>query len=111
MDGAVEMIEITKGLVGEKMPLQVAPGMFDVVQLGGVLRQPFDAQPRPRVESGARGLAGMDRTVVEDEHDRRLLAGTWAVEFVEPPQQGGEVAAFFGPAGVDDEVAGRDVER
>ena len=63
MDGAVEMVEVTKGLMGEEMPLQVAPGMFDVVQLGGVLWQPFDGQPGPVVESGARGLAGMNRTV------------------------------------------------
>ena len=54
----------------------------------------------------------MDRTVVEDEHDRlRLPAGTWAVEFVEPCQKGDKVAASLGPAGVDDELAGSDVER
>ena len=47
MDGAVEMVEITKGLMGEEMPLEVAPEMFDGIELGGVLRQPFDAEPGP----------------------------------------------------------------
>ena len=70
MDGAVEMVEVSEGLMGEEMPLQVTPSMFDVVQLGGVPRQPFDAQPWPRGEGGTRRLAGMNGTVVDDEHDR-----------------------------------------
>ena len=87
MDGLVEMVEITEGLMGEEVPLQVAPDVFDVVQFGGVLRQPFDAQPGPGLERGARRLAGMDRAVVEDDDDRlRLPAGAWAVELVEPRQ-------------------------
>ena len=36
MDGGVEMLDITEGALGQVVPLQVAPGALDVVQLGGV---------------------------------------------------------------------------
>jgi hypothetical protein len=39
VDGGVQVIGITEGAVGEVVPLQVAPGALDVVQLGGVSRQ------------------------------------------------------------------------
>ena len=66
VDGLVEMVRVAEGLMGEEVPLQVAPDVFDVVQFGGVLGLPFDAQPGPGLERGARRLAGMDRAVVEE---------------------------------------------
>ncbi len=112
MDGAVKMFEITEGLMGEEVSFEVAPGVLDIVQLWGILRQPFDGEPGPRVESSTRGLAGMDGTIVEDVHDGlHVPVGTWAIEFVEPCQQRDEVAASLGPAGFDDELALSEVER
>jgi hypothetical protein len=57
MDNADEMISIDEGLMGEKVALQIAPGALDVVQLWGVFRQPFDGEPEPCGEGGARSLA------------------------------------------------------
>src|SRR3712207_9042021 len=71
VDGAVEVLRASEGLVGEVVPLQVAPDGSDVVQLRGVLRQPLDGEPmRPLGEGGAGRLAGVDRAVVEHEDDR-----------------------------------------
>jgi hypothetical protein len=52
LDSVVEVIGITKSLVGEEVLLEIAPGVFDGVLFRGVLRQPFDGQPRPRSLSG-----------------------------------------------------------
>src|SRR5512144_2664830 len=112
MDGLVEMIEVAKGLMGEEMPFEVAPEMFDLIQFGSVLRQPFDAQPWPRFERGPRRLAGMDGTVVDNEDDGLdLPAGAWAIDLVEPRQEGDEIAASLAATGLDDERAGGEVER
>ncbi len=68
MDGVVEVVRSGEGHVGEMMPLQIAPDFFDVVEFGGVFRQPLDRQPvRPLGERGACRLAGVDRAVVERE--------------------------------------------
>jgi hypothetical protein len=69
MDRVVEIIGVAKGLMGEEMSLEVAPGMFDIVQFGGVLRQPFDGQPWTLGKSGPRCFAGMDGTVVDGDDD------------------------------------------
>jgi hypothetical protein len=59
-----------------------------------------------------RGLAGMDRTIVLDDHDwLGRLAGLRAIEPVELLDMGEEVAAFLGLAGVDDELARDVIER
>ena len=42
LDGAVEVFRSREGLMGEVMPLQVAPDPFDIVELRGVFRQPLD---------------------------------------------------------------------
>jgi hypothetical protein len=55
MDRLVESIGVAKGLMGEEMPFEVAPDMFDVVEFGGILRQPFDAEPWPFRERYASG--------------------------------------------------------
>src|SRR4051794_40514058 len=72
MDGAVEAIRAGEGLVSEMMPLEVAPENLDVVQLRSIFRQPLDREPVGALGEGrTRHLAGVDRAVVEDEHDRR----------------------------------------
>src|SRR5690348_7857166 len=49
-DGAVdrgfESIGIDDGAIGQIMLLEVAPASFDVVQFGGIFRQPFGGEPR-----------------------------------------------------------------
>src|SRR5215213_6815628 len=71
MDGAVEVIRAGESLVSEVMPLQVAPEDLDVVQLRGIFRQPLDREPVSALGEGRTGhLAGVDRAIVEDEHDR-----------------------------------------
>ena len=75
VDGLVEVFRSGEGLVGEVMPLHIAPSLLDVVEFGGVLWQPFDPEPvRPLGECGCGCLAGVDGTVIEDEPNR--LDGT-----------------------------------
>src|SRR5437764_4793843 len=111
MDNAVEMISIDKGLMGEKVALQIAPGPLDVVQLWGVFRQPFDGEPEPRGEGGARSLAGMNGSVVEDEDDGFVIAArARPVDRIEAAQKIDEIAAALGGAGADGQLAGGKVE-
>src|SRR3712207_871026 len=42
LNGAIEVIRAGEGLVGEVMPLQVAPDPFNVVQFRSIFRQPFE---------------------------------------------------------------------
>ena len=44
-DGVGESVGIGEGAIGELMLLEVAPASFDVVQFGGVFRQPFEGEP------------------------------------------------------------------
>jgi hypothetical protein len=50
MDGLVEMLDIAEGLLCQVVPLQVAPGALDVVELGRIPGQPLDREPGPRGE-------------------------------------------------------------
>jgi len=52
MDRLVESVDVVESLMGEEMLFEVAPSMFDIVQFGGILRQPFDAQSWPVGEGG-----------------------------------------------------------
>src|SRR5947207_9397266 len=111
MDNAVEVIGIDKGLMGEKIALQIAPGPLDVVQLWGVFRQPFDHEPEPRGEGGARSLAGMNGSVVEDEDDGFVVAPrARPVDRIEAAQKIDEIAAALGVAGADGQLVGGKVE-
>ena len=82
MDGLIEVVRSGEGLVGEVMPLQVAPETLDIVQLRSVFRQPLDREPvGTRGKGGASRLAGVDRTVIEDQNeglDRDAELGTVA---------------------------------
>jgi hypothetical protein len=105
MDGAVEMIGVGKGLMGQEVAFEVAPGSLDIVQLRGIFGQPFEGEPTPLGERGTGSFAGMDRAVVENEGDGFLRA-SWArpVNRVEAAQSGDEVGAAFGCAGIDDQL-------
>src|SRR4051794_25151111 len=109
VDGAVEVIRTVERLMSEVMPLQVAPETLDVVQLRSIFRQPLDPEPVGALgERGAACLAGVDRAVVEDEHDR-LERGPelGPIAPVDLLQESDEVRASFGPAGAHDELAPR----
>src|SRR3954453_6589757 len=65
-DDAFESIGIGEGTIGQIMLLEVAPASFDVVQFGGVFRQPFEGEPGARGERLCGQLATMDWSVVEN---------------------------------------------
>ena len=57
--------------MGEVMGFEDAPDRLDLVEFGRVFRQPFDGEPVcAGGEGGARTFAGVDRTIVLDQHDR-----------------------------------------
>src|SRR5215211_2956454 len=112
VDSLIEVLRSGEGLVSEVMPLQVAHQTFDIVQLRSVFRQPLDREPvGTRSAGGASRLAGVDRTVVEDQNeglDRDAELGTIAA--VDLLQESDEVRASFAPAGVNNELAPGPVE-
>ena len=110
MDGLVERVGIGEGLVGKVVGLEIAPDGFDVVQLRRVFGQPLDGEPMgPGGECSLREFAGMDWTIVLDQHHRLCRLRT-----VEPVQlfgMGNEVTAPLGLRGVHDELARLVIER
>src|SRR3954466_2736011 len=112
LDGAVEVFRSREGLMGEVMPLQVAPETLDVVQLRSIVRQPLDGEPVGALgERGAACLAGVDRAVVEHKHDRLERSPELGpIAPVDLLQERDEVRASFGPAGAHDELAPRPVQ-
>src|SRR5215211_756836 len=58
MDGAIQGLGVSKGLVGQMMRFEIVPDNLDVVEFGGILGQPFDGEPMSTVGKGSgRGLA------------------------------------------------------
>ena len=107
MDSAVEMIGVGEGLMSEEVAFQIAPGPLDVVQLRGIFRQPFDGEPISQGQSGPRGFAGMDRTVIEHQDDRFVLSRrARPVARIKAVEEGDEITAALGGAGIDDQRAG-----
>src|SRR4051794_37104018 len=102
-DGAGESVGIGEGAVGEMMLLEVAPASFDVVQLGGVFRQPFEGEPGALGERLCCQLAGVDWPVVENR-DRRPGAFGGAVGGTKLIEQGNEVGGALGGAGMDEKA-------
>ena len=107
MDGLVEGGGVGEGLVGEVMGFEVAPDRLDIVEFGRVFRQPFDGEPVcAGGQGGERAFAGVDRTIVLDQHDRLgLPPGLRSIETVELLEMDDEIAAALGRAGMDDELA------
>jgi hypothetical protein len=98
-DGAGESVGIGEGMIGELMLLEVAPASFDVVQFGGVFRQPFEGEPGALGERLCGQLAGVDRPVVE-HCDQRPGAFGGAVGSAELIEQGNKVGGALGGTGV-----------
>src|SRR5271166_3118613 len=113
VDRLVESVSIGKGLMREMMGLEVMPDDLDVVQFGRILGQPLDGKPvRPGGQRRQRELAGMDRTIVLDQHHRLgRLTGLGTIKPVELLEMRDEVAAPLGRAGVDCELARDVIER
>ena len=113
MDGLVERVGVGEGLVGEVMGLEVAPDRLDFIEFGGVFGQPLDGEPVcAGGQGGERAFAGVDRTIVLDQHDRLGLSpGLRSMETVELLEMGDEIAAALGRAGMDDELAREVIER
>jgi hypothetical protein len=98
-DGAFESVCIGEGAVGELMLLEVTPASLDVVQLGGVFRQPFEGEPGARGERLCGQLAAMDWPVVENR-DQRPGAFGGAIGGTELVEQVDKVGGSLGSAGM-----------
>ena len=70
-----------------------------------------DGKPISGGQSGPRGFAGMDRAVVENQDDGFVRAArARPVDRVEAAEEGDEVAAALGGAGIDDQLVSGAVE-
>ena len=45
MDGAIEGVGVSEGLMGQMVRLEIVPDNLDVVELGCVFWQPLDGEP------------------------------------------------------------------
>ena len=113
VDGGIEGFGVGEGLVGEVMGFEVMPDDFDVIEFGGIFRQPLDGEPvGARRERRHRRLADMDRAVVENDDDGLdRHADLGAAQKIEGVQQRDEIGAALGAGGGDDELAARPIER
>src|SRR3954449_4886294 len=98
-DGAGESIGIGEGAVGELMLLEVAPASLDVVQFGGVFRQPFEGEPGALGERLCGQLAAVDGSVVE-HRDQGPGAFGGAVGGAKLVEQGNKIGGPLGGTGV-----------
>src|SRR3954447_22536152 len=103
MDGVVESVGIGEGVVGEIMLLEVAPASLDVVQFGGVFRQPLEGEPGTLGKRAGCQLAGVDWPVVENR-DQGPGAFGGAVGGAELVEQGNKIGGALGGAGVHEQV-------
>ena len=104
-DGAFESVGIGEGMVGELMLLEVAPASFDIVQFGGVFRQPFEGEPRALGERLCCQLAAVDGSIVE-HRDQGPGAFGGTVGGAKLVEQGNEVGGTLGGAGVHEQAPG-----
>src|SRR5690348_4578284 len=102
-DGASESIGIGEGAVGELMLLEISPASFDVVQFGGVFRQPLDGEPGTRSERLCCQRAGVDWPIIENR-DQRPGAFGGAVSGAKLVEQVDKVGGALGGAGMDEQV-------
>jgi len=108
-DGAGKSVGIGEGAIGQIMLLEVAPASFDIVQLGGVFRQPFEGQPGARGERLCGQLAGVDRPVIEnrDQGPGSFGGAEGGAELIE---QGNEVGRALGGASVHEQAPTHRIE-
>jgi hypothetical protein len=109
MDGAVESIGIDEGAVGEIMLLEVAPASLDVVQFGGVCRQPLEGQPGALGQRSGGQPAAVDRSIVENRDQRSVSFGS-AVSGTEAIEQRDKVGGALAGAGMYEKVAMHRIE-
>src|ERR1700694_3497984 len=92
--------------MSEEVAFQIAPGTLDVVRLRGIFGQPFDGEPISGGQSGPRGFSGMDGTAIEHQDDRFVLPSrARPVARIKAVEEGDEIAAAPGGAGIDDQLA------
>jgi hypothetical protein len=108
-DGVGESIGIGEGSVGELMLLEVAPASLDVIQFGGVFRQPFEGEPGALDERLCCQLAAVDRPVIENR-DQGPGAFGGAVGVAKLVEQGDKVGGALGGAGMDEQTATHRIE-
>src|ERR687890_1191699 len=108
-DGAGESIGIGEGAVGELMLLEVAPASLDVVQFGGVFRQPFQGEPGALGEGAGCQLAAVDRPVVEDR-DQGPDGFGGAVSGAELIEQFDKIGGALGGAGMHEKLSTNRIE-
>src|SRR4051794_37274994 len=94
-DGAGESVGIGEGAIGEIMLLEIAPASFDVVQFGGIFRQPFEGEPGALGERAGCQLAAVDWPIVEN-CDQGPVSFGGAVGGAELVEQGDEVGGALG---------------
>lgn len=113
VDGFFEMVWALESLVCEALAFERLPASFDVVELWCIFWQPLRGEPvAALIQCGAGGFAGVYGAVVEDDaHGFALFAGLRAVEAVEPFDERDHVAGSFAAGCLDNEFAGREVER
>src|SRR3954463_6694810 len=102
VDCGIEGGGVGEGLMGQGMGFEVAPDRLDVVEFRRISRQPLDGEPvRAGGQRRERALAGVDRAVVFDQHDR-LDRLTWlgTIEPVELLEMGDEGGGGLGWGGV-----------
>ena len=102
-DRAGESLGIGESAVGELVLFEVAPASLDVIQLGGVFRQPFEGEPRALDERLCGQLAAVDRPVIEDRNQRPGAFGG-AVGGAKLVEQSDEVGGALGGAGMDEKT-------
>src|SRR5215208_7273358 len=98
-----ESVGIGESMVGELMLFEVAPASFDIVQLGGVFRQPFEGEPGTLGKRLCCQFAAVDRSVVENR-DQGPGSFGGAVCGAELVEQGQEVGGALGRAGVHEKA-------
>jgi hypothetical protein len=91
------------------MLLEIAPASFDVVQLGGILRQPFEGEPGARGEGAGCQLTAVDRPVVENR-DQGSGAFGGAVCGAKLVEQGDKVGGALSGAGMHEKPSTHRIE-
>ena len=102
-DGAGKSVGIGEGAIGELMLLEVAPASFDIIQLGGVFRQPLEGEPGTLGKRAGCQLAAVDWPVIENR-DQGPGAFGGAVYGAKPVEQGNEVGGALGGTGMDEQA-------
>ncbi len=106
VDGVVECRGVGEGSMCQVTSLEIVPDDIDAVEFGCVFGQPLDGEPVcASGNGGERALAGVDRAIVLDQHDRPGWAsGLRPLEMLELFEMSDEVAAVLGRAGMHDEL-------